>query len=250
MATKIRGRQIETDDFIKSVRNSDLDWTNDVNTASQKAIAQYVASAAGGGDVLVCTFNRANNTMDKTPQEIYEAYQADKFIICVDTPYYLKLTYITPQSSSYLIHFESIHLAGYGNYEIRYISYNTSTWLSSTDSIQQGLVSGTNIKTINGNSVLGSGNINTESWSVESIADGTTTKTIVPTTIHSHIFIDNSSNTDDLNVTIDNTGIDTVLCEYETLIVKASTKVRFDIMKFTQSNTVYVSVKRSNLIQP
>ena len=181
----------------------DLDWTNDVNTASQKAIAQYVASAGGGGGVLVCTFNRANNTMDKTPQEIYEAYQAGKFIICVDTPYYLKLTYITPQSSSYLIHFESIHLAGYGSYEIRYISYNTSTWLSSTDSIQQGLVSGTNIKTINGNSVLGGGNIETESWSVEAVAavptedgsnngetdkvtDGVAVKTAKTAVVHSH----------------------------------------------------------------
>lgn len=39
--TKIRGRQIETDDFIKSQRNAD--WTNDANTASQKAIAAFVS---------------------------------------------------------------------------------------------------------------------------------------------------------------------------------------------------------------
>lgn len=45
MATKIRGRQIETDDFIKSVRNSDIDWTDDTATASQKAIAQLVGSS-------------------------------------------------------------------------------------------------------------------------------------------------------------------------------------------------------------
>ena len=44
--TKIRGRQIETDDFIKSVRNADVDWTNDANTASQKAIADLVFDAA------------------------------------------------------------------------------------------------------------------------------------------------------------------------------------------------------------
>lgn len=44
--TKIRGRQIETDDFIKSVRNADVDWSNDRSTASQKAIADLVSDAA------------------------------------------------------------------------------------------------------------------------------------------------------------------------------------------------------------
>ena len=44
--TKIRGRQIETDDFIKSVRNADVDWSDDRSTASQKAIADLVSEAA------------------------------------------------------------------------------------------------------------------------------------------------------------------------------------------------------------
>lgn len=44
--TKIRGRRIETDDFIKSQRNADVDWTDDAKTASQKAIAQLVSDAA------------------------------------------------------------------------------------------------------------------------------------------------------------------------------------------------------------
>lgn len=44
--TKIRGRQIETDDFIKSQRNADVDWLDDRSTASQKAIADLVFDAA------------------------------------------------------------------------------------------------------------------------------------------------------------------------------------------------------------
>lgn len=101
MATKIRGRQIETDDFIKSVRNSDLDWTNDVNTASQKAIAQYVASAAGSGGVLVCTFNTTNNTMDKTFQEIADARNAGKVVICILSNEVYYLLQLFPKDCTY-----------------------------------------------------------------------------------------------------------------------------------------------------
>ncbi len=46
--TKIRGRRIETDDFIKSVRNSNVDWGDDANTASQKAIAEYIGVSVPG----------------------------------------------------------------------------------------------------------------------------------------------------------------------------------------------------------
>lgn len=46
MSTKIRGRQIETDDFIKSERNADVDWADDRATASQKAIAGLARESA------------------------------------------------------------------------------------------------------------------------------------------------------------------------------------------------------------
>ncbi len=45
-STKIRGRQIETDDFIKSERHADVNWADDTNTASQKAIADLVHEAS------------------------------------------------------------------------------------------------------------------------------------------------------------------------------------------------------------
>ena len=246
MATKIRCRQIDTDDFIKSVRNSDLDWTNDVNTASQKAIAQYVASAGGGGGVLVCTFNTTNNTMDKTPQEIYEAYQAGKFVSCVSSSTVYSIEEVFFQSSVYIIKFASI-INSNGIPEIGYIMYNGSNWSTGLSVMQKRLVSGTNIKTINGNSILGSGNIETNSWHTIVADEGDTSLTITPTTTHTTYFVDNSGNTSDLTVTIDNTGIDIVFEEYETLIVKANTTCRFDVKKFTDNNTVYASVKRTNL---
>jgi hypothetical protein len=45
MATKIRGRQIETGDFIRTNTASNVDWTNDTETASQAAIAAKIASS-------------------------------------------------------------------------------------------------------------------------------------------------------------------------------------------------------------
>lgn len=240
MATKIRGRQIETDDFIKSVRNSDLDWTNDVNTASQKAIAQLV----GNGQKIVfltATQYGSNYKLPKTPDELMSMYDQGITVVVdvAGTQYY--------RSAKGAVSFFNVSTF---SYKVLYYYTNdgiNTEWYVLTRNIQQQLTSGSNIRTVNNTSLLGSGNIDTESWSVEQIADGTTTKTIVPTTTHSHIFINNSSNTDDLNVTIDNTGIDIVFEEYETLIVKANTTCRFDVKKFTDNNTVYASVKRTNL---
>lgn len=63
MATKIRGRQIETDDFIKSVRNSDVDWTDDVNAASQKAIKEYIDSLSGNDKTFVYEWSNPLSTI-------------------------------------------------------------------------------------------------------------------------------------------------------------------------------------------
>ena len=51
MATKIRGRQIETGDFIRSLGNSNVDWANDSDTASQLAIASLVSERTPGETV-------------------------------------------------------------------------------------------------------------------------------------------------------------------------------------------------------
>lgn len=51
MSTKIRGRQIQTGDFIRSLGAANVDWANDQDTASQKAIAALVSSSVPGETV-------------------------------------------------------------------------------------------------------------------------------------------------------------------------------------------------------
>ena len=79
--TKIRGRQIETDDFIKSVRNADVDWTNDANTASQKAIAQLVGDStekfygsAVGTAAVTTSGHRTSAIWDITDESVESLY--------------------------------------------------------------------------------------------------------------------------------------------------------------------------------
>ncbi|MBR6175067.1 MAG: hypothetical protein IKQ52_05725 [Bacteroidales bacterium] len=44
--TRIKGLQIRTEDFIKSEESGEVDWNNDTDTASMKAIAGLVSAAA------------------------------------------------------------------------------------------------------------------------------------------------------------------------------------------------------------
>lgn len=113
----------------------------------------------GGGteDVLVCTFTLNSGstiygTMDKTDAEILAAANAGKSVICVVSNgsgiYYL--------FSKNVLTFCRILSA-----TSEYIAYDTSNsrWEKHSITLQQLLVSGTNIKTINGNSLLGNGNL-------------------------------------------------------------------------------------------
>lgn len=47
--TRIKGLQIRTEDFIKSEESGEVNWSNDTDTASMKAIASLV-SASGSTD--------------------------------------------------------------------------------------------------------------------------------------------------------------------------------------------------------
>ena len=47
--TRIKGSQLRTEDFIKSEESGEVDWTNDSDNASMKAIASLV-DAAGSAD--------------------------------------------------------------------------------------------------------------------------------------------------------------------------------------------------------
>lgn len=44
--TRIKGSQLRTEDFIKSDASGEVDWDNDTDTASMKAIAGLVSAAA------------------------------------------------------------------------------------------------------------------------------------------------------------------------------------------------------------
>lgn len=87
-----------------------------------------------------------------------------------------------------------------------------------------------------------------EDWQVVVTSDGDTGMTITPSTNYTVLFIDNSANTSDLTVSINTTGIDEILREYSSLVIKAYKKSRFDVKKFNQSGSVFASVKRADLV--
>lgn len=130
MATKIRGRQIETDDFIKSVRNSDVDWTNDVSTASQKAIADYIGVSVPGetirfypspvGTAAVTTSgHRTSAIWDITDSRISDIYSGMR--ITVKVPVAGNSTYGT--------------VIRFNNGEMHPVVYNVNTNISTRYSV-------------------------------------------------------------------------------------------------------------------
>ena len=118
-------------------------------------------------EVLVCTFT--NNTMDKTPQAIVAAHNAGKIVIC---KFNNGIYYCNIVSDSMIVfsllkagiayNGSGTEIMGVTEPTAQYIVYSdtTNTWnVSTMKTLQEKLISGTNIKTINGNSLLGSGNI-------------------------------------------------------------------------------------------
>jgi len=92
------------------------------------------------------------------------------------------------------------------------------------------------IKTVNGNSLVGNGNVNTEIWSRYAIADLTSQYEIV---INNHatvenIIIDNTGNTVDLVVNFDTTGLDYLYAQSDT--IQAGMSKVFRVKKFTVNN--------------
>lgn len=231
-----------------SVANSLLPTNYKMSTAD---IFNAIYKLGGGGsssDILVCTFE--NNTIDKTPQEIYEARQNGKVVLCYNGSSIYYLTVAQHSNSDYIIIFEKIDNPNLNFPKITYIWYLNSSWSFHTTYLQRRLIgsgTGQNIKTMNGKSLPGSGNIETEDWQTIVADDGDTGTTITPTTDYTVIFIDNSANSSDYTVAFDTTGVDTVFEEYDSLAVRATDIARFDIKKFVSSNDVYLSVKRTDI---
>lgn len=112
----------------------------------------------GGGteEVFVCTFTGSSTiTCDKTVAQISEAWQNKKIVIGFYGASYFFLQYINRG----LVIFFNIISANGTSIDIIMSSDGGSTWSKTSMPLQKKLTSGTNIKTINGNSLLGSGNL-------------------------------------------------------------------------------------------
>jgi len=115
-----------------------------------------------GNDVFWCVFTKSGGTysMDKTAQEIYEAVINDKkVVVCKFNTQILYCFFANNLNNSYQIKFTQITNDDF----IAFIWTNGSSWYYKSTSFQEKLVgsgTGQNIKTINNESILGSGDIN------------------------------------------------------------------------------------------
>ena len=121
---------------------------------SEKELKTLIQSSGSAySDVLVCTFTLTSSTrgtINKTAAEILQAASDGKLVICV---YGNEIYYLVSKN---VLTFSRILQRS-----SKYITYDQTNdnWAIVTINLQQQLVSGSNIKTINGNSVLGSGNL-------------------------------------------------------------------------------------------
>lgn len=111
--------------------------------------------------VFVCTFN--GTTTNKTPEEIKNAHQNNKTVICCYSNREFQLDYAiyNETNSKYYVRFYCLCNADVYP-AIHYLSYNGTSWSSAQYDIQKKLVgsgTGQNIKTVNGNNLVGSGDI-------------------------------------------------------------------------------------------
>ena len=114
-------------------------------------------------DTFVCNYNLSNNTMDKTPEEIYNAYIAGKTVLCKSGPTIMYLTQTDIYNTdSYYLRFQQIINPQLTPVQLSYLTYFNDVWSLSARNLQPQLIgsgTGQNIKTINNNNILGSGDL-------------------------------------------------------------------------------------------
>ena len=146
------------------------------NVSSFNNDAGYITANDVPVEVFVCNYNSSNNTMDKTVAEIYAAFTAGKVVICKNGAG----VYTLDGSSSDTCRFHSVQNQG-SSLSFKWIKYISGAWSTGQDdwnSKQDTLVgsgNGQNIKTVNSNSILGSGDvdINTIIWCTYTETDST-----------------------------------------------------------------------------
>ena len=176
---------------------------------------EWVAQSAGTEEVFVCSYDATTGTMDKTTSEISQASNDGKCVLCVSENDIYVLV------SNNILTFSRIL-----GEQTTYITYNQSTdkWTKGSVSLQQSLVSGTNIKKVDNTTILGPGNLYTgrffsavqeastsdtfvlsyRTFRVLHIADGitSTSLSVVITQYDAFIIYDNSDNSSDVAVSI------------------------------------------------
>ncbi len=176
---------------------------------------EWVAQSAGTEEVFVCSYDATTGTMDKTTSEISQASNDGKCVLCVSENDIYVLV-----SNNILTFSRTL------GEQTTYITYNQSTdkWTKESVSLQQSLVSGTNIKKVDNTSILGQGNLYTgrffsavqeasisdtfvlsyRTFRVLHIADGitSTSLSVVITQYDAFIIYDNSDNSSDVAVSI------------------------------------------------
>ena len=176
------------------------------------------ASVLGSGnintsEVLVVTMTKSGNTCtaDKSVSEIYQAYYTDKKAVIAVIPNHAGsgeylLTACDPDADQYWFSsFQSNScevIAWNADTDYSYtISEKTFAEYSQLAAKQDALVSGTNIKTINNTSLLGSGNVKTLP---------AFTSTIPQTGLLPNVVYDYGT-TDTVSVTLNTTGLDSTI---------------------------------------
>lgn len=147
-----------------TITYSVLSVVPDTRTINNKPLSSNITLTASdvGADVFVVNIESDVNdeyTCDKTNAEIYAAWQADRNVIAIeDSEYVYSLTCMPGSDTAF---FNGIK---YDESECIYsLSIHTSNNIQTVNKyfvyLQHELVSGTNIKTINNQSLLGSGNL-------------------------------------------------------------------------------------------
>jgi len=176
---------------------------------------EWVAQSAGTEEVFVCSYDATTGTMDKTTSEISQASNDGKCVLCVSENDIYVLV-----SNNILTFSRTL------GEQTTYITYNQSTdkWTKGSVSLQQSLVSGTNIKKVDNTTILGPGNLYTgrffsavqeasisdtfvlsyRTFRVLHIANGitSTSLSVVITQYDAFIIYDNSDNSSDVDVSI------------------------------------------------
>lgn len=168
------------DEFGGNELSNYVPTTRKINNKPLSTDITLTASDVGADVFVVTITSTVNNgtttySADKTNAEIYDAWQAGRNVVAVSNSAVYQLSAITSYSAAFFFHSP----ADWDTFYLLNITTENNTQSVSSEQVifQDALVSGTNIKTINNQSLLGSGNI-----SIANGNDGVGIASVVQTT--------------------------------------------------------------------